>query len=141
MKNFFYINFIFIVCLLYYTLAALGKLYAPKGEFFPFFHWGLYVTVPQKIERDFIDIYKKEDTTFSKPISFYDLTKDEIYISESRFLLKKLKNCMNKPCFDPTFKYILKYIPENRVSIFYLIDENSKKDTLGYIKNRIFISK
>lgn len=141
MKNKLYINFIFILISGYFTLTIIGKLYAPKGEIFPFFHWGLYVTTPQVIEKDYIHVYSSFNDLPSVPQSFYKLIEKKMSISQARFLVKRLKNCVDKSCFEPAFEQINNLLPKNSYSVIYVENEFSQIDTIGIIKNNTFIKK
>jgi len=112
-------------------MTVLGKVFTTRGEIFPFFHWGLYATIPQDISRKDILIYNEGN---DKPKSFFEETSKKIGATQTRNLLKQLKDCMKKQCFDFTIKTIESHITEGSCAIFYSFT-SKKSDTIGYIYN------
>ena len=138
MGNKFYLNFLFLLVGFYCVMVVLGKFFSPHFEFFPFFHWGLYVTTPQSIEKDFIDIYESEEA--KTKIDFYNYTYENLGKVTARNNLLLLKNCKGKPCFEDVKNRVSNLLPKNSYAVFYSINELNEIDTLGYFHNRIFKS-
>ncbi len=57
----------------YSVVAVAGNLFAPRGEYFPFFSWSLFSDVPA--ERSTFELYivRIDDTAFDEPRNFFDL--------------------------------------------------------------------
>ena len=138
-KTPFYLNYIFFLFGAYFLLATIGKLYAPKSEIFPFFHWGLYVTIPQKIETDHLMVYRHQN--LAKSIPFEEFTKEKISLKQSNFILKEMKNCLNKPCFKTSLKQINSFLPENSCSVFFTKSRAHGVDTLFFLDNGKYLNK
>ena len=138
MKNKFYLNFLFILVGFYCFMVVLGKKFSPHFEFFPFFHWGLYVTTPQSIEKEFIDIYDNKQLTGK--VDFYDYTENSIGVVVARNNLLLLKSCMGKPCFNDVENRVFSLLPKNSYAVFYSINELKEVDTLGCFFNSSFKS-
>lgn len=131
MKNKFYLNLIIYSFVIYCFITAIGKIFTARGEIFPFFHWGLYVTTPQDISKNDIIIYNNKNGV---PISFFEETSKKIGITQTRNLLRQLKDCQQKQCFAFTLNTIKSYIPNGSCAIYYSYS-SKKTDTIGYIYN------
>ncbi len=60
--------------LIFYALIALaGNLMAPKGEYFPFFSWSLFSTVPSDKSTFELHIYRIGDMVIDPPQNFFAL--------------------------------------------------------------------
>ena len=138
MENKLYLNFIFILIFGYGFMVVLGNFVSPHSEIFPFFHWGLYVSTPQSIEKDFIDIY--DNKLLENKKDFYDYTAETIGKVTARSNLYLLKTCKGKPCFESAKERVMKLLPKNSYAVFYSINELKEIDTLGYFSNSTFKS-
>ena len=132
----FYKNFLFYLIGFYCFMVFLGKRFSSHSEIFPFFHWGLYVSTPQTIEKDFIDIYAHKNS--NNKIDFYEYTEKNIGRVTARNNLYLLKTCEDKPCFEDVKNRVLSLLPKNSYAVFYSINELDKVDTIGLFINSTY---
>jgi len=130
MKQKIFLNFFFIFSFIYFALTVLGFLTSPKKEYFPFFHWALYKSVPQEIVK--YDLLLGANKT-----SFFNL-KHQIHQKQKVFMLNSLGNCENLDCKKKYAKIVSKFINTNTCAIFISENNTKKIDTLGYIYNNNF---
>ena len=131
MKSKIYLNFLFIFTFIYFLLTIIGFLYSPKKEFFPFFHWALYESVPQE------EIIKYDILFGKKQNSFFN-SKQQIHQKQKVFMLNSLGNCQSIKCKKKYSKVISKFIKTDICAVFVSINSSKKIDTLGYIYNSSF---
>lgn len=131
-------NFVVGLTLSYIILALLGARFSEKGEFFPFFHWGLFSKVPQNSEAFFLEITSINNHKIESPLYFVDFIKAKMSKVEAHHLVegfgKKLKKQKDE-CYSDN---LMKYIPQNITCTLYVSKQRGDKEILGYIKNRTF---
>lgn len=58
----------------YSVIAVAGNLFAPRGEYFPFFSWSLFSEIPAKRSTFELYIIRVGDELFDEPRNFFDLS-------------------------------------------------------------------
>lgn len=129
LKNYFFINFIIIVSVLYWFMAFFGK---KRGqEVFPFFHWSLYSHTHVNEKTVYLDIISIDEKVIDPPISFYEYTKHKIDFRQAEFLLEKMTDSVISDSIS--LSRILKFLPEKSKSELYELNSNKQKKSLQYI--------
>ncbi|MEL6518389.1 MAG: hypothetical protein AAFQ39_11775 [Pseudomonadota bacterium] len=57
----------------YFCIQIAGKLYAPKGEYFPVFSWSLFSIVRDDVYDVLVEVERVGDTVYSPPQNYYEL--------------------------------------------------------------------
>lgn len=127
------VNAIWIVPILYSLIAIVGPKLNIKGEVFPFFNWGLYSQVPQKIVVNEmylvnakgveINLHETISTKVSK-VTYYNILDGFVHNLGKQKEVRYLNQ-------------ILAYIPKNSKIIVKQI-EKRQTTVIGEIINNVF---
>ena len=87
----FYANLItyFLIC---YLLIAFYGRFINQKEIFPFFHWSLYSSVPNKIEQPFLELQAIDNKEVNKIDLFSDKSLLDVNVIDANTVLRKYYN-------------------------------------------------